>query len=351
MSNLNNSQKILIIGPAWVGDMVMAQALFKLLKQRNPAVIIDVLAPEWTRALLERMPEVNQALVLPFNHGQTRLWARYQMGRRLRVAAYDQAIVLPNSFKSAILSFGARIARRTGWCGEMRWGLLNDVRYLDKAKLPLMIQRFAALGIAKDEVLPTELPWPSLQVSTASVTASLATLSMMRPTKPVLALCPGAEFGPAKRWPATYYAQVAQAKIQQGWEVWIFGSHKDVEIAEEIEQILAATSNSSNNSWQNLTSKTTLAQAIDLLSLATAVVTNDSGLMHIAAALDKPMVAIYGSSSPNFTPPLTKNVKVLTLNLICSPCFKRECPLGHLQCLRDLSSEQVLTALTSVVAA
>lgn len=335
-------EHVLVVGPAWVGDMVMAQTLFKLLKQTRGDVLVDVLAPDWTRPLLERMPEVNQALSSPFGHGQLHLAQRYRLGQSLREQHYDQAIVLPGSFKSALVPFFARIPKRTGWRGEMRWGVLNDMRQLDKEKWPLMIERFMALGLEPDADLPTESPLPKLELDPQSVEKTLSELRLGSrenvSKQPILALCPGAEYGPAKRWPPEYFAELAKAKTAENWSVFLFGGPKDQEMAAQIQQ-------GCGNACLDLTGKTSLSQAIDLLSLASAVVSNDSGLMHVAAALDRPMVVIYGSSSPKFTPPLTDNVQVLSLNLECSPCFKRACPLGHFKCMRDLKPKQVLEAL------
>lgn len=333
---MDNNEKVLVIGPAWVGDMVMAQTLFILLKQRHPKIIIDVLAPAWSQALLTRMPEVERVLVSPFNHGQLHLRERYLLGKQLRTHSYDQVIILPNSFKSALVPFWAHIPQRTGWKGEFpRTLLLNDARTLNKTKLPLMIQRFAALGLPKDATLPTTLPYPRLTVSQDILHASLEKYAVKRTTAPLLVLAPGAEFGPSKRWPAHYFAEVAQAKLAQGWDVWLFGSPKDESIAAQIQQHL-------QNKAVNFVGKTSLAEAVDLISLATVVLSNDSGLMHIAAALNRPLVAIYGSTSPKFTPPLGDFVDILNLNLPCSPCFKRECPLKHWRCMLDLKPEQVL---------
>lgn len=338
----NEYTKILIVGPAWVGDMVMAQTLFKLLKQRQPNCVIDVLAPNWSRPLLERMPEIRQTLALPIGHRQLQLSQRYKIAKQLRSHHYDHAIVLPNSFKSALIPLWAKIPKRTGWLGEFRWGLLNDVRYLDKNKWPLMIERFMALTITSLENLPVNLPRPSLSVKQADVDKAMAKYHLEVRNKPILALCPGAEFGPAKRWPAHHFAEIATEKINQGWQVWLFGSSNDQNVAAEIQQ-------STGSACVDLTGKTTLAEAIDLLSLVQMVVSNDSGLMHIAAALDKPLVVMYGSSSPKFTPPLIDRVKILTLNLACSPCFKRECPLVHMKCLRELLPNQVSFAISELI--
>lgn len=341
------TNKILVIGPAWVGDMVMAQTLFKIIKQKNPSAVINVLAPNWSRALLERMPEVNQALMLPFGHGELNLKKRWQLGVELRAQNYLQAIVLPNSWKSALIPFAARIPVRTGWMRELRYGLLNDIRYLDQEKLPLMIQRFIALGLPKNAELPVQLPKPSLQVKQASVITTLNKFNLSATNleaKKILALCPGAEFGPAKRWPSNHYAKIAQAKLNEGWQIWLFGSPKDQPVAIEIQQAV-------NNACIDLTGKTSLGEAVDLLSQASLVVSNDSGLMHIAAALERPLVVVYGSSSPRFTPPLNDKVKIISLELSCSPCFKRECPLGHLNCLNNLSPDLVLQAIHDLMPA
>ncbi len=331
------SRRILIVGPAWVGDMVMAQCLFKLLKHEHPGVIIDVLAPAWSLPLLSRMPEVANTIVMPLGHGRMGFFERYRLGKSLRSNKYDQAIVLPNSWKSALIPWFARIPIRTGWRGEMRYGLLNDCRVLDKKRYPLMIERFMALGIQPDEMIPVSYPIPSLQISRDEQAKTLL-VHQLSMSAPVLALCPGAEFGPAKRWPEEHYAEVAKAKIAEGWEAWIFGSPKDNEVAEKIMQLVG-------EGCVNLAGKTTLEEAIDLLALVTAVVTNDSGLMHIAAALHKPVVALYGPTSSVFTPPLDDHAKILSLSLDCQPCFKRVCPLGHHKCMVELTANRVLDRL------
>ncbi len=336
--------KILIVGPAWVGDMVMAQSLFKLLKQRHPQVLIDVLAPAWSLPLLERMPEISTGIVMPLGHGQLNLKARYRLGKSLRSTQYDQAIVLPNSFKSALVPFWAKIPQRTGWRGEARWLVLNDLKKLDKQRYPLMIEQFMALALSKEEALLADYPLPELFSNTQTQNAVLAKHQIQRSERPVLALCPGAEFGPAKRWPESYYAQVANAKLAEGWDVWLLGSPKDAAVGEMIMQ-------ETQQKCINLTGRTSLVEAVDLLSLASAVVSNDSGLMHIAAAVKKPLIALYGPTSSAFTPPLHSQAKTLQLNLDCQPCFQRECPLVHHRCMRDLLPQQVLTALSEITCA
>ncbi len=314
--------------------MVMAQSLFQLLKQRHPGTDIDVLAPAWSEPLLARMPEIRHAWALHTRHGQLGLRQRYRMGRSLRPRNYGQAIVLPNSFKSALVPFWAGIPLRTGYLGEMRWGLLNDVRRLDESELPMTVQRFLALGLDRSEPVPSPPPIPRLAVSQSGIDAALTRLALRDTGQPVLALCPGAEYGPAKRWPAEYYAQIAGIYAARGWQIWLFGSERDMTVTAEIRSLCGAD-------CADLAGRTTLGEAVDLLSLAQVVVSNDSGLMHVAASLGRRLIAVYGSSDPGFTPPLSPTATVLSLGLTCSPCFKRVCPLGHTNCLRQLKPSLV----------
>lgn len=337
--------RILIVGPSWVGDMVMAQTLFVCLKQRHPGCEIDVLAPEWSRPILERMPEVRAALSFPLGHGVLDIASRRRIGKSL-AGQYDQAILLPNSLKSALVPFFAGIPVRTGWKGEMRYGLLNDIRTLDKQRYPLMIERFMALANAPGAELPQPYPQPRLQIDEASRAAALAKFGLSL-DRPVLALCPGAEFGEAKRWPAEHYAKVAELKIRAGWQVWLFGSKNDHPGGETIRGRLIP---GLREEVSNLAGQTSLAEAIDLMSAASAVVSNDSGLMHVAAALSLPLVAVYGSTSPQFTPPLAEQVEIVRLGLECSPCFDRTCRFGHYNCLRELKPRPVIEALGRLAA-
>ena len=336
--------RILIVGPSWVGDMVMAQSLFKLLKAQNPDNQITVMAPDWTRPLLTRMPEVSATLELAIGHGELALGKRRRIGHELRQQGFDRAIVLPNSFKSALIPWHADIPRRVGWRGELRDFLLTDSRPLNKDRYPLMVQRFAALALPADAGLPTEIPNPQLQVDEPQALATLSEFGL-NTDKPVLALCPGAEFGDSKQWPAEYYAELANKLLTEGWQVWIFGSANDQLAAESI---LADINTDRLVDVHNLAAATRLGQAIDLLSFASTVVSNDSGLMHIAAALERPIVALYGSTSPDFTPPLAEKVKLLATDIDCRPCFKRVCPYGHRRCLTQLLPEQALAAVAAL---
>ena len=218
----------------------------------------------------------------------------------------------------------------------MRWGLLNDTRKLDKQLLTMTVQRFVALASPPQNTLP-ECPAPKLAIDKAKQQTVIDKFKLNQSSK-ILALCPGAEFGPAKRWPTEHYAELAKIKLAEGWQVWLFGSDKDQTVAAQINQF-------TNNGCQDFSGQTTLEEAIDLMSLVELVVSNDSGLMHVAAALDKKLIALYGSSDPGFTPPLNQHAKIIDLNLDCSPCFKRECPLGHLKCLQDIAPSLVLESI------
>lgn len=334
---------ILVIGPSWVGDMMMAQSLFKVIKQRSPYLSIDVLAPSWSGPLLRHMPEIRQAIELPVGHGTLALGLRRRLARSLLGAGYQQAIVLPNSFKSALIPWWARIPRRTGYLGELRYGLLNDRRAVDAQRLPRTVERYVALGLEPEEPFPDHYPQPRLEVDATLATATLSQFGLPRGDQPVLALCPGAAYGPAKRWPAPYFGAVAKAMLDQGWGVWVLGSDADRTSA-------AAVCDAAGSRCVDLAGRTTLEQTIDLLQRADAVVTNDSGLMHVAAGLNRRVVAIYGSSDPAFTPPLSPLSRVEHLGLSCSPCFARECRFGHTRCLTDLLPDRVIEALQRVLA-
>jgi heptosyltransferase-2 len=288
--------------------------------------------------LLRLMPEVHDVIVNPFPHGDFNWSARRLLGTQLRDKQYDKAIVLPNSWKSALVPFFADIPVRTGFVGEMRYGLLNDARKLNKKALPLMVERFAQLAEAPQAEIPRPLANPHLHVGDAQRQQALAKFGLYR-DKPVAVFCPGAEYGPAKRWPPQYYAELAQYLRAHGYAIWLIGSPKDKDIADTIIAL-------GNEPCRNLCGVTDIAEAVALISCADLVVSNDSGLMHIAAALDRPLLAIFGSSSPQFTPPLSAQAQVLKLDLPCSPCFKRECPLGHFNCMIKISPKEVVRHIT-----
>ncbi|MCP4473395.1 MAG: lipopolysaccharide heptosyltransferase II [Gammaproteobacteria bacterium] len=339
----------------------MAQVLLKSLLQQQTGLMLDVAAAPALMPLFERMVEVNQVLALPFKHGELSLLKRIRLGRALRAQRYDFAWVLPNSWKSALVPLFARAKQRTGWLGEMRYLLLNDWRKLDKQRLPLMAERFLALGrssadwqqwlhqitVEDNTAFIQRYPQllPSLQVSPAQLQSSCRAVNFQADeSRPLLALCPGAAFGWSKRWLPDYFSEVANHYLQRGFAVAIFGQGEADQAAAET--IMAATA----QQCHNFVGRTTLAQAIDLLSLADVVVTNDSGLMHIACALNRRVVAIYGSSSPDFTPPLGRQVAICYLAIACSPCFARDCPLKHFRCMRELLPQQVISAIDQLYA-
>ena len=334
--------KILVVGPSWIGDTILAQPLMKLLHERHRDLKLDMLAPAWTFPVVERMQEVRQAIPSPFAHGELNFSERRALGRALRTESYDQAIVLPNTLKASFVPWFARIPRRTGYRGEMRWGVLNDVRSLDKQSLPQMPQRYAALGLDRGKTLPTVLPQPRLE-SAASKRMQMLKALGLDPAARIVALCPGAEYGPAKRWPPSYFAEVARALSHGGDTVLLVGSTKDAPICEDIVRL-------SGGACRNLCGATTLDQAIEVLAAARLAITNDSGLMHIAAALGTPLIAIYGSSTPEHTPPMSPHATIVKLDIPCSPCFERTCPLGHFNCMMQLKPERVLAhALASAI--
>lgn len=328
--------KILIVGPSWVGDLVMAQSLFRVLKAQG--AILDVLAPAWNFAILQRMPEVRRAITMPVGHGEVKLGERYRLGKSLREEKYDQAILLTNTLKSALIPFFAKIPVRTGWIGEMRFGLLNDIRRLDKAFYPQMVQRFVALAYPRDHAWDkNNYPYPKMEPNAALLPEKLARFQLTI-EKPVLALCPGAAFGVTKRWPAEYYAEIAEIYLARGWNVWLFGSPKDAAVTAEIQQ-------GTKSRCTDLAGKLQLDETVDLLSAASMVVSNDSGLLHVAAALNRPVVAVYGSTSSEFTPPLGDHVEVLSVDLPCRPCAQPTCRLEHFRCMRDVTPDLMLGAM------
>ena len=326
--------RILVVAPSWIGDTILAQPLLSLLKRKRPDARIDVLAPDWSAPLLARMDEVDAVITNPFHHGEFNFGARRTLGRRLAGAGYTEAYVLPNSWKSALTPFFAGIPRRIGYQGEARYLLLNRLHRLDEARHPQLVQRYAALA----GPLPATLPAPELNSSPEQQQAARRALGLPADGAPVV-FCPGAEYGPAKRWPAKHFAALAKLVATPQQPAWLIGSDKDAAIGD----VIAAES---GGAALNLCGRSTLEQAIDLIASARCVVSNDSGLMHVAAALERPLVALYGSSSPDYTPPLSEKAQTISRKLECSPCFKRECPLGHFDCLNGIEPRQVAAAIT-----
>jgi heptosyltransferase-2 len=328
--------RILVVAPNWIGDALMAQPLLARLREKRPGARIEVLAPPWVVPLFAYMPEVDEAIAAPFAHGALALGARWRLGRSLRARRYDQAIVLPNSWKSALVPLFADIRLRSGYVGESRYGLLNLLYRAPRSSRPSrpMREHYAQLAEAPGASLPVALAAPRLQVDAAVAAATAHAFGFAAPPVRNIVLCPGAEYGPAKRWPAERFGALAAALAAQGARVFLLGSANDAEVCE---RVVAA----SGAAAQSLAGRTRLAQAIELIAAADAVVTNDSGLMHVAAALERPQVALFGSSSPEHTPPHSPRARVVWLRPACSPCFARVCPLGHFRCMRELTPERV----------
>lgn len=327
--------RVLVAAPSWVGDLVMADTLFKLLKAQSPEAPIDVLAPAWALPLAARMAEIDATIELPARHGEIALGARWRLARWLHERGYSHAYILPRSAKAALVPWLARIPRRIGYRGEMRYGLINCM-HRPNAAHERLVERYAALAFEPGASLPGELPAPALTSQLEARFDVLKRLHLEAGQNPVI-LCPGAEYGPAKRWPIESYAALAKTLRARGQAVWVVGSACEHALGE---RIVAAAEGA-----QNLAGETALLEAVDVLAEASAVVCNDSGLMHVAAALGRPLVALYGSSSPRYTPPAAASAQVVYHNLECSPCFARECPLGHFNCLRGVTLAEVMAAL------
>ncbi len=325
-----------MVAPAWVGDMVMADSLIQVLLSQRPEPVIHVVAPPATESLARRLNGVSRTWLLEAGHGELALGRRRALGHVLRGEGFARAIVLPNTWKSALVAAWARIPQRTGWHGEARFGVLNDRRRLRDWDYPLMIERFMALALPPGEAIPRPYPTPALKVDGENQ-ARLCRELGLGSQGGALALCPGAEFGPAKRWPAVHYAAVARHAVRQGRPVWLLGSAAEREVCEGIRELAPQA--------VNLAGRTRLLDAVDLLAAADTVVCNDSGLMHVAGAVGTRVVAVFGSTSADFTPPLGPGARVEHLGLPCSPCFRRTCPLGHQRCLRDLPPARVIEAL------
>jgi heptosyltransferase-2 len=321
--------RLLVVAPNWIGDALMAQPLLARLHEKLPAARIDVLAPPWVAPVVRRMREVAEVIDAPLRHGPLQLGARWRLGRSLKARGYDQAIVLPNTWKSALVPFFADIALRSGYVGESRYGLLNLLYRTPPGKeRPDMRLHYACLAEAPGTQPKQPLPAPRLRVDSHEIELVKQRFGIVGR---YAVLCPGAEYGPAKRWP--YFADLAG---RMNVPVAVLGSAADAEPARGIE-------------GTNLVGKTTLDEAVALIAGAHAVVSNDSGLMHVAAALGRPQVALYGSSSPLHTPPASAAARVLWLHVDCSPCYQRECPLGHFKCMKEMDVEMVLAELNALL--
>ncbi|MBU3627688.1 lipopolysaccharide heptosyltransferase II [Polynucleobacter sp. AP-Reno-20A-A9] len=341
---------ILIIAPNWIGDAVMTQPLLATLKEQYPEANIDVLASTWVAPIYRACSEVHEVIEAKFEHKQLQWGLRKQLAKKLATKKYQACFVLPNSLKSALIPWLANIPFRVGYRGELRFGLINlALDNPSKVNRPPMVEHYLALSQLLNEELFASTASnlvPKLNVSIAahqSVQAKL--LSANIDAANIYVMCPGAEYGRTKRWPTRHFAQLAQKLIASNPnnQIILLGGKGDHALAQEIQ-----SQSKQNGHIHNWCGDTSLDEAIALIGMSKAVISNDSGLMHIAAALKTPQVAIFGSSDPAHTPPLSDKAKVIWLNLPCSPCHKRECPLGHLKCLNDILPEQVFATLNTL---
>jgi heptosyltransferase-2 len=335
--------KTLVVAPNWIGDALMAQPLLTLLKRAAPDQTLVALAPRWVAPVLEAMPEVDRVVATDLAHGALQWSARRALAKTLKAERFDRAFVLPNSFKSGLIPWLARIPERIGYRGEARYGLVNRCAPGPDRSIA-MSARYAALAGMTDIAVDTPLPLPNLIVDSSTIVAARERHGL--PTSDALvALCPGAEYGPAKRWPAGHFAALATRLLadRPDAHVLLMGGDGDRSITAAI---VAATTGHADR-LHDLAGRTSLADAIALIADA-SVVSNDSGLMHVAAALSRPQVALFGSSDPRHTPPLSPTARVLWLHLDCSPCFERTCPLGHLDCLVGIAPQQVLDSMQNI---
>jgi heptosyltransferase-2 len=326
----------LVIAPQWIGDAVMTEPLMRRLAARGERLTVGALP--WVAPVYRAMPQVAEVVEFPFAHGGLQFKARRALAQQFE-GRFETAYVLPNSIKSALLPFLASIPKRVGYLGEARVGLLTHrLKNPSKGKRPPMVAFYSALAGEPG----IEIDRPQLQLAPAQIDAVLLAQGLVRGGYYVFV--PGAEYGPAKRWPVARYAELARSLDAP---VLVLGSGKEAPLGVEISALAPGAD------CRNLAGATSLAEAFALIAGARRVISNDTGLMHVAAALDVPQVAIFGSSSPEHTPPLSARAQVLWLKqdvayqppLDCAPCFERECPLGHLRCLNDISAERVLRTL------
>lgn len=332
--------RTLVVSPNWIGDAVMAQPLLQLLKQQYPGRPIDVLAPAFLTPVWRAIREVDTVIESRFTRGALQLTQRGQLAKMLRQGGYADAYVLPNTLKSALIPWLAGVPRRIGYRGELRYGLVNVMHHDNPAAPRPMVSFYAALAEPPRSDVPEASASlrPRLEVAPAQQLETLAVFGLT-PNARLIVFAPGAEFGSAKRWPATHFATLADSIVlaHPDAQITLLGSDKDKRVCDEV--AFAAPH------VRNLAGITTLDQAIALLACADAVVSNDSGLLHTASALNRPAIAIYGPTDPDHAPPFSDGAAALSLRLDCSPCRQRECPLGHHRCMIDVTPDMVWKAL------
>ncbi|MBC7453457.1 MAG: lipopolysaccharide heptosyltransferase II [Massilia sp.] len=353
-SNVGDGARTLVISPNWIGDAVMAQPLLRQLKAVHPGRAIDVLAPPSVAPVWRAMAEVDSVLETPFRHGALQLRERWKYARMLRARGYADAYVLPNTLKYALIPWLAGIALRVGYKGEQRYGLINRMHHDSVPPRP-MVAFYAALAQAPQAAPSAEPGPPRLQASGAQIAAANARAGIAL-DRPLLVFAPGAEFGVAKRWPARHFAALARSAFEADprTQLALLGSPKDKPACNDIAALIGSDAGAGFGAAAtvfNLAGATSLDEAIALLARADAVVANDSGLMHIASALNRPVIALYGPTDPEHAPPLSDVAAALSLRLACAPCRQRTCPLGHHHCMEQLDSVVAWHALRPMLAA
>lgn len=333
-------KRILIVGPTWVGDSVIAQSLYRHIKQLNATTTIDVLVPKYLHGLLGRMPEIRRTIDMPLTHGELGLRKRRRIGHDLR-GYYDRAIVLPRSFKAALIPWFAKIATRTGFCGEMRYGLINDMRHLDNCTIPRLANRYVLLGQHEKTSAPQYILPPRLIVKAKNARRCIERLGL-KCNNPILILAPGTADEPAKKWPINYFSEIAKHYANEGYQIWILGSENDQAAGHSIANIAEVSVN-------NLCGRTSLEDTVDILAQADIVISNDSGLMHIAAAVGTPVVGIFGSTTPEYTLPISNRVGYLWKQVPCSPCWQQTCRYGHYRCLTEITPTDVISVVSDTI--
>jgi heptosyltransferase II len=336
-----DDRPILVVPYMWIGDFVRCHSVVAVLRRRFPDRPVDVLATKNCAPLADYMPGVRQAIVADLPRSRIALPQQRALAERLKQEGYGSALIMPRTWKSALAPFLAGIPERTGFFGELRLMLLNDLRFGER-KLPRMVDRCAALALPRGAKLPRNWPMPELKVATADIIAWRNRRGLPADDRPVVALAPGA-VGWSKRWPSAGYAALTRRLTADGFAVWVLGGPDEKLLAAEIVR---------DGGARDLTGSD-LRDAILALATATAAVSNDSGLLHIAAALGTPTVGIFGPTSPWHWAPLNPLAAVVETKseLSCRPCHKPVCRLGHHRCMRDITAEQVLAATAGALVA
>ena len=324
------NKKILIIAPAWIGDLVMSAVLIKALKN-NQNNSIDILVNSNLLSLANQIPGIRKVISSETTHGRLSLIYRIKKGLSLRSEQYDECFILTNSYKSAIIPLIARIKKRISYLGELRYGLINIIKKPINRNFG-MVNRYLNLIDQKQ----TDTAYPVFNIKTNKELI----FNKFQFEGKYIVFCPDAEYGPAKRWPTHKWLHLAN-KLSQSYKVIIIGL--DISISEEFRPL-------ESDKIINLIGKTNLVEVMEIIALSEGVISNDSGLMHISASFEKKIIALYGSSSPTYTPPLISKEKrdIFYKNLDCSPCFKRVCPLGHTKCLNDIKVDEVKESATKL---